>query len=48
MSEKKAELTAAQENSADEIDTRSTGTLRISVISSVAYIPIEGATVTIS
>lgn len=48
MSVKKAELTAAQENNADEMDAQSTGSLRISVISSVAYIPIEGATVTIS
>ncbi|MCM1373724.1 MAG: peptidoglycan-binding protein [Muribaculum sp.] len=48
MLEHKKDLTAAQENNADNMGAQSTGTLRISVTSSVAYIPIEGATVTIS
>ena len=48
MFEKKADLTATQEDTAAEMNTQSIGTLQISVTSSVAYIPIEGATVTIS
>lgn len=47
MSKNIADLTAAQENAA-ESGVQSTGTLQISVISSVAYIPIAGATVIIS
>lgn len=47
MSKNIADLTAAQEN-AEETSVQSTGTLQISVISSVAYIPIAGATVIIS
>lgn len=47
MSKNIADLTAAQENAA-ESGIQSTGTLQISVISSVAYIPIAGATVIIS
>ncbi len=47
MSKNIADLTAAQEGNAEN-GTQSTGTLQISVISSVAYIPIAGATVTIS
>lgn len=48
MYKKKPDLIAAQEGTGGEMGAQSTGTLRISVISSVAYIPIEGATVTIS
>lgn len=48
MLEHKKDLTATQEGNADNTEAQSTGTLRISVTSSVAYIPIEGATVTIS
>lgn len=47
MSKNIADLTAAQENAA-ESGVQSTGTLQISVISSVAYIPIAGAAVIIS
>lgn len=47
MSKNIADLTTAQENAA-ESGIQSTGTLQISVISSVAYIPIAGATVIIS
>ena len=39
---------AAQEGNMDETGTQNTGTLQIAVTSAVAYIPIEGATVTIS
>ncbi len=48
MFEKRTDLTATQEDNAGEMDNQSTGTLQVSVISSVAYIPIEGATVRIS
>lgn len=48
MLENKKDLTATQEDNADNMEAQSTGTLRISVTSSVAYIPIAGATVTIS
>ena len=48
MFEKRTDLTAAQEDNAEEMNNQGTGTLQISVTSSVAYIPIEGATVTIS
>lgn len=47
MSKNIADLTAAQEGAAGG-GVQSTGTLQISVISSVAYIPIAGATVIIS
>lgn len=48
MYKKKPDLIAAQESTAGGMDAQSTGTLRISVTSSVTSIPIEGATVTIS
>ncbi|MDE7223981.1 MAG: peptidoglycan-binding protein [Acetatifactor sp.] len=48
MREKKADLKATQESSANGTETQNSGTLQISVTSSVAYIPIEGATVIIS
>lgn len=48
MYERKADLRAAQEDNGGGTGAQNTGTLRISVTSSVAYIPIEGATVTIS
>ncbi len=48
MFEKKADLTATQEDTAVEMNAQSTGTLQISVTSSVTSTPIEGATVTIS
>lgn len=48
MYKKKPDLTAAQEGTGGEMSTQGTGTLRISVTSSVTSIPIEGATVTIS
>lgn len=43
-----ADLRATQEENAGNMNGQSTGTLQVSVISSVAYIPIPGATVTIS
>lgn len=48
MYERRADLRAAQEDNGGGAGTQNTGTLRISVTSSVAYIPIKGATVTIS
>lgn len=48
MYKKKPDLIAAQESTAGGMDAQSTGTLRISVTSSVTSIPIEGATITIS
>ncbi len=48
MDKNEADLKAMQEENTGEADTQYTGTMRISVISSVAQIPIEGATVTIS
>ncbi len=47
MSKNIADLTATQEGNAEN-GVQNTGTLQISVISSVAYIPIAGATVVIS
>ncbi|MCI9073100.1 MAG: peptidoglycan-binding protein [Lachnospiraceae bacterium] len=43
-----ADLRATQEENAGNMNGQNTGTLQVSVISSVAYIPIPGATVTIS
>ena len=48
MFERRTDLTATQEDNAGEMNNQSTGTLQVSVVSSVAYIPIEGATVRIS
>lgn len=48
MYERIADLRAAQEDSGSGTRTQNTGTLQIIVTSSVAYIPIKGATVTIS
>ena len=48
MYERRADLRAAQEDSGSGTRTQNTGTLQIIVTSSVAYIPIKGATVTIS
>lgn len=48
MYERRADLRAAQEDNGGGAGAQNTGTLRISVTSSVAYIPIKGATVTIS
>jgi len=45
---RKADLRATQEENAGNVNDQNTGTLQVSVISSVAYIPIPGATVTIS
>ena len=43
---RKADLRATQEENAGNVNDQNTGTLQVSVISSVAYIPIPGATVT--
>lgn len=48
MYENEADLKAMQEETAGEADTQYTGTMRISVVSSVSQSPIAGATVTIS
>lgn len=48
MYENEADLKAMQEETASEADTQYTGTMQISVVSSVSQSPIAGATVTIS
>lgn len=48
MYENEADLKAMQEETAGEADTQYTGTMRISVVSSVSQSPIAGAAVTIS